>query len=322
MIAPQNVNVLYTGEKAYINALTEVREGATAYATDTDEFGTYNGTVWTWGTGIPDVPIDGITYGRINQTWVDLDTIYMQNDGWTPVTDAWTFASADAPVYQIYVAGDITTSQYYQAGYKVRFVQSATIKYGIVVKIGSYDAGNNRTPVDVYCGTDYTIANAAISNTDISLVKAPQGFPLDPIKWTVVVTSSINASQANPSASTWYNVSGTYMDIPIGSWLVIKDCLGFIQASPVASTSYSIRTTFSTSNNSESDNEFQSTDISTMPAGTNLQNFASQFKEKYLSLTTKTRYYLNILTGTAGASSLSVRGDITKTILRAVCTYI
>jgi len=38
----------YTGTKAAIEALTGVPEGSTAYATDTNEFGSYNATTWDW----------------------------------------------------------------------------------------------------------------------------------------------------------------------------------------------------------------------------------------------------------------------------------
>jgi hypothetical protein len=41
---------LYTGTKTAIEALTGVPEGAIAYATDTNELGTYDGASWTWGS--------------------------------------------------------------------------------------------------------------------------------------------------------------------------------------------------------------------------------------------------------------------------------
>ena len=42
---------VYTDTAANIEALTGVAEGAVAYASDTDEFGTYDGAAWTWGSG-------------------------------------------------------------------------------------------------------------------------------------------------------------------------------------------------------------------------------------------------------------------------------
>lgn len=42
--------VLYTGTKAAIEALTGLLEGSIAYATDSNEQGSYNGSVWVWGS--------------------------------------------------------------------------------------------------------------------------------------------------------------------------------------------------------------------------------------------------------------------------------
>jgi hypothetical protein len=44
--------VLYKNTKAAVEALTGVTEGAAAYATDTNEFGTYNGSTWDWARTI------------------------------------------------------------------------------------------------------------------------------------------------------------------------------------------------------------------------------------------------------------------------------
>ena len=42
---------VYNDTKANVEALTGVVEGATAYATDTDEPGWYDGAAWVWGAG-------------------------------------------------------------------------------------------------------------------------------------------------------------------------------------------------------------------------------------------------------------------------------
>gem|GEM_PF-3763520 len=46
-------DALYKGTKAAIEALTGVPEGAVAYATDTNQLGSYDGSAWTWGQGTP-----------------------------------------------------------------------------------------------------------------------------------------------------------------------------------------------------------------------------------------------------------------------------
>jgi hypothetical protein len=43
--------VQYTDTKANIEALTGIAEGAIAYATDSNELGSYDGAAWTWGGG-------------------------------------------------------------------------------------------------------------------------------------------------------------------------------------------------------------------------------------------------------------------------------
>lgn len=41
----------YKDTKSNIEALSGIPEGAIAYATDSNEFGSYDGTTWTWGQG-------------------------------------------------------------------------------------------------------------------------------------------------------------------------------------------------------------------------------------------------------------------------------
>ena len=41
----------FTGSKASIEAIPGLTEGCVAYASDTNEFGSYNGATWTWGSG-------------------------------------------------------------------------------------------------------------------------------------------------------------------------------------------------------------------------------------------------------------------------------
>lgn len=40
--------IQYTDTKINIEALAGLTEGSTAYATDTNQFGAYNGAAWTW----------------------------------------------------------------------------------------------------------------------------------------------------------------------------------------------------------------------------------------------------------------------------------
>lgn len=69
----------YKGTKAAIEALSSVSEGSIAYATDTNEFGSYDGATWTWGQGgagtlnsLSDVNITDLADGVLLQ-WVEDD---------------------------------------------------------------------------------------------------------------------------------------------------------------------------------------------------------------------------------------------------------
>ncbi len=42
----------YNDTKANIESITGLEEGCIAYATDTNELGTYDGASWQWGSGI------------------------------------------------------------------------------------------------------------------------------------------------------------------------------------------------------------------------------------------------------------------------------
>lgn len=132
--------------------------------------------------------------------------------GWVATGETWTYASADSPSFTLTITGDLTSK--YSAGMRVKLTQT-TVKYFIITKV-AYGAPN--TTLTLYGGTDYTLANAAISASSYSTQKAPFGFPLDPAKWTVRVTDPNFYSQSTPVANTWYNLNSTGITIPIGVW--------------------------------------------------------------------------------------------------------
>lgn len=244
-------------------------------------------------------------------------------NGWTPIDETLTFAAADAPDFQVYFSGDVTAKYY--VGLKVKFTNNSTTFQGFITKVGSYDSGNNRTPVDIYGGTDYSVANSAITSPYISALKAPQGFPLDRAKWTVEVLSTSSASQAPATNGTWYNIGPISIDVPIGSW----DIEYFTSAhfddntgTPLAR----LLATLSTANNSESDPDltsgiyiFMNSSMSGSSAG------ATVSKKKSISVTTKTTYYLNhkvMDSGQANVNQIALDGGTAKIIARAICAYL
>lgn len=231
--------------------------------------------------------------------------------GWINVGETWTYASADAPTFTFTVSGDETGR--YSPGMRIKLTQSSTTKYFFVTAV-SYS--NPNTTVTIYGGTDYTLANAAISNTYYSMVKTPQGLPLDPAKWTVQVTDSSAQSQSSPTNGTWYNLGSLSISVPIGSWNVKYFAT---PGNITAGTDLASYLTLSTSNNSESDSDltsyFEAKSTGNGTGGSTLS------KEKAISVSSKTTYYLNAKT-TNTATKLYIRGDYSKTIIKATSAYL
>lgn len=87
------------------------------------------------------------------------------NSGWTPVTDSWAYALADA----ITIPSDGTTV--YQKGVKIRFKQGAGYKYYTASAVAA-------TLLTVLVNSDYTVANAAITDVAYSYAESPFGWPV------------------------------------------------------------------------------------------------------------------------------------------------
>lgn len=98
------------------------------------------------------------------------------SDGWVPDTsEAWTYASftAGPPAAGTFtVPGDVRAK--YAVGTRIKLVQTTT-RYYVVSAAPTYDGTN--TTVTISGGTDYTLANAAISGNAHSYVGTPQGYP-------------------------------------------------------------------------------------------------------------------------------------------------
>ena len=247
--------------------------------------------------------------------------------GWVSASQAWTYASADDPVYQIYVAGNVTANADYKLGNKVKCTNNSTTFYGFIVKVGAYDSGNNRTPVDLYGGTDYDLANSAITAPNISKVKSPDGFPLNPDKWTVSTITTDTPTKASPTSGTWYggtglSPTGPSIDIPIGCWRVFYRAVADVVLTLGAAGNVGMRVTLSTANNSESDAEFTSAITNTLPATTVTQR-GTYSAEKIVLLTTKTTHYLNLFTGNGSVTNILMNPSaVFKNVIKAVCAYL
>lgn len=239
-------------------------------------------------------------------------------DGWEDANETWTYVSAVTNYGTIKVSGIDVTGKY-QPGDRIKFTQT-TVKYFIITKVSF----STDTSITIYGGTDYTLANAAISSNYYSKEKSPQGFNLDPSKWTETTTSSSSCTKSSPTAGTWYGDSGLSstgpsIALPIGAWRVTYEApLEGYKSSTTSITAYA---SFSTSASSESDSTTKSF-VEADGASGAIASIVSVKKEMQITTTSVTTYYLIVSTATASATTIGFRGDQAPIILRAVCAYL
>ena len=127
--------------------------------------------------------------------------------GWNFANETWTYASATT----FTVPTDLTAK--YQKGTKLKLTQT-TAKY-FYVTASSYGAPN--TTVTVMGGSDYSLANAAITLPSFSYIEYPQAFP---VWFTWAPTYSGNGSLTYTSVSTniaRFSISGTRATVVVKS---------------------------------------------------------------------------------------------------------
>ena len=87
---------------------------------------------------------------------------------WVDPSETWVYASAST-----FTITGIDRTSIYQKGTKLRFKQGAGYKYAVVAS----SSFSTDTTVTIIVNTDYTIANAAITDNYYSYAENPQGFP-------------------------------------------------------------------------------------------------------------------------------------------------
>lgn len=104
------------------------------------------------------------------------DTFYGAGalDGWADDTgETWIYASGSAGGTATFtVSGDKTAK--YTVGTRIKLTQT-TVKYFVVIADPVFSSGN--TTITISAGTDYTLANDAISANYHSYAANPQGYP-------------------------------------------------------------------------------------------------------------------------------------------------
>lgn len=231
--------------------------------------------------------------------------------GWAAAGETWTYVSADGPTGTFSVPADVTGK--YSVGMRIKLTQT-TAKYFIVTVVGAFAAGV--TPITIYGGTDYTLANAAITLPFYSTAKAPFGFNVDPAKWTETTTDSTQRAQATPTASVWYNPGAVSLVVPIGTWRLRYKVI--IQCARAAAAAIDIYATLSTANNSESDSNMTCFASTSSQAGV----YATVSAEKFVVLAAKTTHYLDIMEDIGGTQNIYMRNDTKPCVIKATCALL
>ena len=185
-------------------------------------------------------PVSSSTLLSKIKTLFGVDTLQTSVDGWTPATGTWTYASATTITVPAGATG------IYSDYCKLRWKQGGGWKY-------AYGKLSSDTVMVIYAGSDYTVAEAAITDVYYSNAATPVGFP-NSFSWTPTLTGwssvptgsyifSINGKQLVLSIQQF--VDGTSdsaslritpplplaeSDINAGIWLLAKDNGSFLAA--------------------------------------------------------------------------------------------
>ncbi len=135
------------------------------------------------------------------------------NQSWYALTGSYTYVSADAPSFVMNFPDAVAAN--IDLGNKIKLTQTS-LKFFVVVKKGTPSGGN--TPITLHGGTDYVLANAAVTNPFVSRENNPIGFPINKFKSYVLLTDTTQRLQNTPDITTWYNPGGLSLFVPIGYW--------------------------------------------------------------------------------------------------------
>lgn len=111
-------------------------------------------------------------------------------DGWSPVDEAWIYASAST------ITVPTGAASRYQKGDKIKFTQT-TVKYGVIAVVAD-------TLLTIIINTDYVVTNAAISAIYVSHEENPIGFP-QVFNYTPTITG---ITLGNGTLTGSYNIVG------------------------------------------------------------------------------------------------------------------
>ena len=239
-----------------------------------------------------------------------------QLTGWNPDTETWVYHSVDDPTGYIKIE-DKDVSANYSVGYRIMFTNGGNVIKGIITAITYSDPDTIITFLHEIDPTDsqalHLLTNSAITENYTSSHKAPLGFPTDPDKWTVQIKNTTGYSQSNPTQAVWYNLGSISLQVPVGLWrLSYTSCPYCIYGN----NTFAMQHTLSTSNSTETDKDF------TVQCLGYYRTQMSVYKEKVVLLTSKTTYYLLLLSNTVGVTEIKLISETSPEIIKAICAYL
>lgn len=193
---------------------------------------------------------------------------------------------------------------------------STTLDYAIIQKASF----STNTTLTVQVPEGCTIpTTGGVSAVSYSTQKAPYGMPVQVDKWYLEMLCFSDLEQNSPTASTWYNPGSLQLNIPVGAWRAYYSA--FFYGYKAGSNAFAMKGTLSTANNTEAHKDFTVYSGGALsPTNTEVQQTIN--KEKQLTLSSATPYYINVQTGTAASNAVGTRGDIIPTIVRAENSYL
>lgn len=195
--------------------------------------------------------------------------------GWVKFNATFTYSSASI------MNANVDLTAYLQKGDKVRFKQGAGWKYGYILAISS-------TQITITGGSDYTVANSAITDVWFSHESNPIGFPA-----FFNYTPTYTGFSANPNLGAKFSIDGNLVTI---NFIILGD--GTSNASDFTATIIGTSTQYSQQMIHVRDNGTNKTGYAQVdPSGTTVAFYTSTNKDGFASSGNKScsgwiNYYL------------------------------
>lgn len=195
---------------------------------------------------------------------------------------------------------------------------SSTLDYAIITKT----AFSTNTTLTVQVPEGCTIpTTGGVSAMSYSTQKAPYLMPVQRGKWRIQAITKTADFQSAPVAGTWYNLGptsgttgGNLLTIPTGEWLHGYEASCWALGGGV--TDSIMYATLSNANNTEIDSDMTSVVFIHATGSATLEIISQTKREKELSLTSATAYYLNAK-ATVSMSSIRYNGSASATKIYA-----